>query len=263
MRPAPVSLAGASFLSIFQVGAIESAHPFASSTRARNVNCSPGRMSFREGRTSRRAGGPVSLQRFGGGLGFSGAAGAFGSGGGAEAAGWGGGSPCRWIKRNDRVRRTLAVQFCPSITNWYWPVSSKLMALSVALMVVMTVAWRGSLAAVLQTLCQPRWPPEWLRRRRPGNCSQQCVVEYVGPAPADRQLAADLLDCHRAARSAAAARFGAAGLAPVADVPLRCAWPLPTSAPTGSAARRAPSSHRARALSAGRTALGGPRRRQA
>jgi hypothetical protein len=73
-------------------------------------------------------------------------------------------SPSRWSNVKLRVRRTDAVQFCSWITNWYCPVSSKLMALSVAEMVVMTLAWRGSPADVLHTLRQPRAPAEWLRR---------------------------------------------------------------------------------------------------
>jgi hypothetical protein len=91
----------------FHVGCSGKGQPAASTTAARNANSSPGRISLREGRTSRRSGNPVVVQRavragFGAGAALADAAG---------AAAAGAGSPSRWTRVSVRVLRTLAVQF--------------------------------------------------------------------------------------------------------------------------------------------------------
>ncbi|MEJ7730000.1 MAG: hypothetical protein WKG00_12360 [Polyangiaceae bacterium] len=80
---------------------------------------------------------------------------------------------------------TEAVQFWAWMTNWYWPVSVRLMVVSVAVMLVTTVAWRESALPVLQRVRQNRPPPdaEWLVRDRPGICSQHSAVVKARPAP--------------------------------------------------------------------------------
>jgi hypothetical protein len=68
---------------------------------------------------------------------------------GGAVARLGGAWPCLWKSAKARVRRVLAVQFCPSMRNWYSPVSSSVIVVSVAVIVVMSVVWRGSLGALL------------------------------------------------------------------------------------------------------------------
>jgi hypothetical protein len=100
---------------------------------------------LREGRTSSRSGSPTRSQRAL--FGFSAADAA-----GAAAAGS--------TRVNVRVRRTLAVQFWPLITNWYWPVSSKFKREPLPLRLVITLACRASAADVLQTVRQLVGPVE-------------------------------------------------------------------------------------------------------
>ena len=78
-----VTPAGAPVAS-FQVVFVPVPQPLASTTEARNWNVSPGRTSFFEGRTSRRAGSPGDSQAAG--LGSGGALGSALGGGGAALA---------------------------------------------------------------------------------------------------------------------------------------------------------------------------------
>src|SRR5215470_6258244 len=71
------------------------------------------------------------------------------------------------------------------MTNWYCPVSFIEIDVSLACVVVTTVACRGSFFGVLQRVRQKRPPPEaeWLLRERPGICSQHSEVLHARPAP--------------------------------------------------------------------------------
>ncbi|WP_437633484.1 hypothetical protein [Sorangium sp. So ce854] len=69
--------------------------------------------------------------------------------------------------------------------NWYCPVSTIWMLVSVACVVVVTTARRGSLGGVVQRVCQERALPdaECLLRASPGICSQHAAVLHGRPAP--------------------------------------------------------------------------------
>src|SRR4051794_2967516 len=69
--------------------------------------------------------------------------------------------------------------------NWYWPFSTIPRVVSVACVVVTTVARRGSFGGVVQRVAHERAFPEaeCLLRESPGICSQQSVVLQARPAP--------------------------------------------------------------------------------
>src|SRR6187399_330949 len=127
--PFDVMLTPSGALSNRNAGTMPSVQPRASATWARNAKLSPGRISLCEGRTSMRAGGPGERQAAFTDLEPSSVL-ELSSGGGALAAGRGAaacvavgalvgaGAPAT-MRRKARLRRALAVQFCPLITNWY------------------------------------------------------------------------------------------------------------------------------------------------
>src|SRR5262245_42886986 len=126
---------------IAQVALAPVGQPLSSSTSARKANLSPGRSSFLEGFTSRRAGSPAGpVQRVGRGCGSGGggfdAADALGAEvGAALALAAGGASPSRRTSENDRERVTEALQVVSLMTSSYCPVSFKEIVVSVAEMV--------------------------------------------------------------------------------------------------------------------------------
>src|SRR5687767_14989525 len=97
-RPAPETVTPSGAATTLKVGLVPKGQPRESMTSARNENDSPGRMSFRDGRTSRRVAGPGVRQV------------PLVSSLAADALGFGV-SPAAGTGRKNRVLRTLAVQF--------------------------------------------------------------------------------------------------------------------------------------------------------
>jgi hypothetical protein len=76
-----------------------------------------------------------------------------------------------------------------SIRNWYSPVSSSVIVVSVAVMLVTSVVCRESVGLLTQRVRQARSETECDARVTLGNCSQHSLVRKLRPAPDIRSSA--------------------------------------------------------------------------